>query len=74
MFPNIMIKEVAMNYKLNNMLMKKHSGAFNPLKDIWTAFKQTESGRKLHDSILIIRPGLMDSIRMLKEIYNSQIK
>ena len=36
--------------------------------------KQTESGRKLHDSILIIRPGLMDSIRVLKEIYNSQIK
>ena len=38
------------------------------------SLKQTESGQKLHDSILIIRPGLIDSIRMLKEIYNSQIK
>ena len=38
------------------------------------SLKQTESGRKLHDSFLITRPGLMDSIRMLKEIYNSQIK
>jgi len=38
------------------------------------SLKETKSGRKLHDSILIIRPGLRDSIRMLKEIYNSQIK
>ena len=38
------------------------------------SLQQTQSGRKLHDSILITRPGLMDSIRMLKEIYNSQIK
>ena len=38
------------------------------------SLKQTESGRKLHDSFLITRPGLTDSIRMLKEIYNSQIK
>jgi hypothetical protein len=38
------------------------------------SLKKSESGRKLHDSILIIRPRLMDSIRMLKEIYKSQIK
>jgi len=38
------------------------------------SLKQSESGRTLHDSILIARPGLMDSIRMLKEIHNSQIK
>ncbi len=35
---------------------------------------QTESGRKIHDSILLARPGLPDSIAMLKEIYQSQIK
>lgn len=29
---------------------------------------------KARDSILQARPGLMDSIRMLKEIYNYQIK
>jgi hypothetical protein len=35
---------------------------------------QTESGRKIHDSILLARPGLPDSIAMLKEIYQSKIK
>jgi hypothetical protein len=35
---------------------------------------QTESGRRIHDSILLARPGLPDSIAMLKEIYQSQIK
>ena len=40
MLPNIMIKEVAMNYKLVNMWMKKHSEAFNPLKDIWTVLSK----------------------------------
>lgn len=33
---------------------------------------QTETGKKIHDSILINRPGLMDSVRMLREIYQSQ--
>jgi len=35
---------------------------------------KTQSGRRLRDSILLTRPGLTDSIRMLKEIYQSQIK
>lgn len=34
----------------------------------------TATGIKTRDSILQARPGLMDSIRMLKEIYNYQIK
>ena len=33
----------------------------------------TEKGKKIHDSILVNRPGLMDSVKMLKEIYQSQI-
>jgi hypothetical protein len=35
---------------------------------------KTQSGLRLRDSILLTRPGLADSIRMLKEIYQSQIK
>ncbi len=38
------------------------------------SLQKTESGRKVYDSILLVRPGLTDSIRMLKEIYKSQIK
>jgi hypothetical protein len=38
------------------------------------SLQQTMPGRELHDSILITRPGLMDSIKMVKEIFNSQIK
>lgn len=32
------------------------------------------SGKKLHDSILISRPGLVDSIIFLENIYQSQVK
>jgi hypothetical protein len=35
---------------------------------------KTQSGLRLRDSILQTRPGLADSIKMLKEIYKSQIK
>jgi hypothetical protein len=35
---------------------------------------QNTTGRTIHDSILIVRPGLMDSLKMLKEIYQSQLK
>lgn len=38
------------------------------------SLRQTEKGQKIHDSILLARPGLPDSIAMLKEIYQSQIK
>ena len=38
------------------------------------SLQQTEFGRRLHDSILLIRPGLMDSIKVMKEIFNSKIK
>jgi len=38
------------------------------------SLRQTEYGQKIHDSILLARPGLSDSIAMLKEIYQSQIK
>lgn len=38
------------------------------------SLKQTMDGSRIHDSILIARPGLMDSVMMLKDIYNSQIK
>jgi hypothetical protein len=38
------------------------------------SLRHSESGRKIHDSILLARPGLADSIQMLKEIYQSQIK
>jgi hypothetical protein len=35
---------------------------------------KTDSGLRLRDSILLTRPGLSDSIKMLKEIYQSQLK
>lgn len=38
------------------------------------SLRQTETGRQIHDSILLARPGLPDSITMLKEIYQSQLK
>lgn len=38
------------------------------------SLRLTEFGRRIHDSILLTRPGLTDSIQMLKEIYQSQIK
>jgi len=38
------------------------------------SLERSQTGRKIHDSILIARPGLMDSIKMLKEIYHSQLK
>ncbi|MFT3981207.1 MAG: hypothetical protein QM687_12100 [Ferruginibacter sp.] len=38
------------------------------------SLRLSEPGRKIHDSILIARPGLLDSIKMLKEIYHSQLK
>ena len=38
------------------------------------SLQRTATGIKTRDSILQARPGLMDSIRMLKEIYNYQIK
>ena len=37
------------------------------------SLQRTVTGIKTRDSILQARPGLMDSIRMLKEIYNYQI-
>lgn len=38
------------------------------------SLQRTATGIKARDSIFQTRPGLMDSIRMLKEIYNYQIK
>lgn len=38
------------------------------------SLQQTPTGIKTRDSILQARPGLMDSITMLKEIYNYQTK
>lgn len=38
------------------------------------SLQQTPKGIKTRDSILQARPGLMDSIAMLKEIYNYQLK
>jgi hypothetical protein len=38
------------------------------------SLQQSVSGRKTRDSILLVRPGLMDSVKMLKEIYHSQLK
>ena len=35
---------------------------------------KTSSGLRVRDSILLTRPGLADSIKMLKEIYQSQLK
>lgn len=35
---------------------------------------RSPSGKELHDSILIHRPGLMDSILLIENIYQSQIK
>ena len=35
---------------------------------------RSPSGKQLHDSILIHRPGLMDSILLIENIYQSQIK
>ena len=35
---------------------------------------KTSSGLRVRDSILLTRPGLTDSIKMLKEIYQSQLK
>lgn len=38
------------------------------------SLQKTTDGRRIHDSILIARPGLMDSVKKLKEIYHSQLK
>jgi len=38
------------------------------------SLQRTAAGIRTRDSILQARPGLMDSIRMLKEIYNYQQK
>ncbi|MFT3678666.1 MAG: hypothetical protein QM791_00250 [Ferruginibacter sp.] len=46
-------------------------GSFEQYMD---SLQRSETGKKIHDSILIARPGLMDSIKMLKEIYHSQLK
>ena len=32
------------------------------------------SGRKVYDSILVVRPHLLDSVRLLETIYQSQLK
>lgn len=37
------------------------------------SLQQTQQGSKVYDSIVIARPGLMDSVKLLKEIYQSQI-
>ena len=35
---------------------------------------RSPAGKAVHDSILISRPGLLDSIRVIEEIYQSQTK
>ncbi len=34
---------------------------------------KTPSGKKMYDAILIDRPGLMDSVILIENIYQSQI-
>jgi hypothetical protein len=38
------------------------------------SLQHSEGGKRVYDSIILIRPGLMDSVNMLEEIYQSQLK
>ncbi|RYZ25594.1 MAG: hypothetical protein EOO10_17870 [Chitinophagaceae bacterium] len=61
----------------------KHTYGFQPLrkdeiqrielfKDYINGLHKTEGGKLLRDSILLARPGLMDSIRIVEELYQLQ--
>lgn len=46
----------------------------NRFKKYMDSLKKTASGRPVYDSILKTRPGLMDSIQVIEQLYYSQSK
>lgn len=64
-------------YKLSKpmvIITKEEYEKIEHFRDYIDSLAVSLSGKKLYDSILISRPGLIDSIVLLENIYQSQIK
>lgn len=56
------------------IIVPKEHEEMERFQNYMDSLHESKTGSKLYDSILFNRPGLMDSVRMLEEIYHSQNK
>lgn len=56
------------------IITKEEYKKIEHFRDYIDSLAVSPSGKKLYDSILISHPGLIDSIVLLENIYQSQIK
>ena len=60
------------NLRTTNVISLEEFQQIERFQDFMDSLSETESGRKIIDSILLYRPGLIDSIRQIENIYQSQ--
>lgn len=62
------------NTKASVIVSKAEYGKIQRFRFYMDSLARSPSGKKVYDSILIQRPGLMDSIFLIEKIYQSQNK
>ena len=58
----------------NAVISKSEYEKIHRFRQYMDSLAHTPTGKVLHDSILSYRPGLIDSIQIIENIYQSQIK
>jgi hypothetical protein len=58
----------------NAILSKSEYERIHQFRQYMDSLVVSASGKTLHDSIVALRPGLMDSIQVIENMYQSQIK
>ena len=62
------------NYRSSIVITKQEYQRIEHFRHYMDSLSRTLSGKRVYDSILKQRPGLMDSIAFIENIYQSQIK
>ena len=59
---------------INTVISKSEHEKIHRFKQYMDSLTRSSTGKVLYDSIITYRPGLMDSIQIIENIYQSQIK
>jgi hypothetical protein len=60
--------------RTNSIISKMEYEKINQFKQYMDSLSHSSTGKVLYDSIVAYRPGLMDSIQIIENMYQSQIK
>lgn len=60
--------------RATSIVAKEEYEKIQRFRQYMDSLERSPSGKKLYNSILINRPGLLDSIILIENIYQSQIK